>query len=265
VSRVWDALRKSDYQAEDGDPVDFISPVGLQIPAQTVEIRPESRIVAHTDPRGPTADRLRFLRLRLNQVWSAEKFKRLLVTSPLPHDGKSTIALNLAVTLAEEGKRTVLLLDGDLHRATVSRELGLAGGQGIADCLESDKDPCSMVRRIDPLGFYFLPAGNPRGNPSELLQRGPLSTMMESLSPHFDWMIIDSPPVTPLTDALSWKERADATLLTVRAGRTPTHAAEEALNLLGRKHVFAIILNAVEGLENVYKKYYKTYNGHASS
>ena len=105
MSRVWDALRKSDYQAEDKDPREFIrrdfsSPAGLQIPSEIIEIRPESRIVCHTDPRGPTADRLRLLRLRLNQVWSPEKFKKLLITSPLPHDGKSTIAVNLAVTLA---------------------------------------------------------------------------------------------------------------------------------------------------------------------
>jgi capsular exopolysaccharide synthesis family protein len=228
-------------------------------------VRPEIRIVAHTAPRGPTADRLRLLRLRLNQVWNAEKLKKLLITSPLPHDGKSTIALNLAVTLAEEGKRTVLLIEGDLHRSTVSKELGLAGRPGVAECLESDTDPCSLVRRIEPIGCYFLPAGNPRSNPSELLQSGGLATMMEALSPHFDWILIDSPPVAPLTDALSWKERADATLLVVRAGRTPTQATEEALTLVGRKHVLAIILNGVEGLDRTYKKYYKAYNGHTSS
>jgi protein-tyrosine kinase len=88
--------------------------------------------------------------------------------------------------------------------------------------------------------------------------------MMESLSPHFDWILIDSPPVAPLTDALSWKERADATLLVVRAGYTPTQATEEALNLLGRKHVLAVILNGVEGLDRIYGKYYKAYGSHSS-
>jgi capsular exopolysaccharide synthesis family protein len=265
VSRVWDALRKSDYLAEDKEPRDVSNPFGLQFPAVTVPVRPESRIVAHTDPRGPAADRLRFLRLRLNQVWNAEKLKRLLITSPLPHDGKSTTAVNLAVTLTEEGKRTVLLIEGDLHRASVSNDLGLAGQPGVAECLEGDADPCTLVRRLEPLGCYFLPAGNPRSNPSELLHRPALSTMMGSLSPYFDWILIDSPPVVPLTDALSWKERADATLMVVRAGRTPTLATEEALNLLGRKHVLAIILNGVEGLDRTYKKYYKAYNAHSSS
>lgn len=264
LSRVWDALRKSNYRAEIDEPVDYARPFGLEVPVETVQVRPGSRIVAHTDPRGPSADRLRFLRLRLNQVWNAEKLKKLLITSAAPHDGKSTTTLNLAVTLSEEGKRTVLLIDGDIHRATASRELGLDGRPGVAECLEIDADPCSLVRRIEPLGCYVLPAGNTSSNPSELLQRGMLSTMMESLSLHFDWILIDSPPVGPLTDALSWKERADATLLVVRAGQTPTSATEEALNLLGRKHVLAIILNGEESLDRIYRKYYKAYDSHSS-
>jgi capsular exopolysaccharide synthesis family protein len=263
MSRFWEALRSSDYQAEaqaEGvEPRDSSSAVGLQVESEKVEIRPEMRLSAYTDPRGPAADRLRFLRLRLNQVWNAEKLKKLLITSPQPHDGKSTIALNLAVTLTEEGKRTVLLIEGDLHRSSISKELGLVGRLGVAECLETDADPCSLIRRIEPIGCYFLPAGNPVGNPSELLQSPKLQTIMESLSPHFDWILIDSPPVAPLTDALSWKDRADATVLVVRAGCTPAHATEEALTLVGRKHVLAIVLNGVEGLDRAYKKYYKAY------
>jgi capsular exopolysaccharide synthesis family protein len=265
MSRLWDALRRSDDRAEAADPRDSSGPFDLQAESETIVLRPGTRLPAYTDPRGPAADRLRFLRLRLNQVWNAEKLKTLLITSPQPHDGKSTIALNLAVTLTEEGKRTVLLIEGDLHRSTISKELGLAGRPGVAECIESDADPCSLIGRLDPLGCYFLPAGNPLSNPSELLHSAKLQTVMESLSPHFHWIVIDSPPVAPLTDALSWKERAHATLLVVRAGCTPVQATEEALALVGRKHVLAIVLNSVEGLDRTYKKYYKAYTGRASS
>lgn len=264
MSRVWDALRRTD-KFEDAEPRDSSDPFGLQVESDTVEIRPETKLSAYTDPRGPAAERLRFLRLRLNQVWNAEKLKRLLITSPRPRDGKSTLALNLAVTLTEEGKRSVLLIEGDLHRSSISKELGLTGRPGVADCIENDADPRSLVRRIEPIGFNFLPAGNPGGHPGELLQSGKLQTMMESLSPYYDWILIDSPPVSPFTDTLSWKERADATLLVVRAGSTPTQATDEALTLLGRKHVLAIILNGVEGLDKIYKKHYKAYTGRDSS
>jgi hypothetical protein len=87
MSRVWDALRRADYQAEAAaaEPRDSSGPSGLQVESETVELRPETRLSAYTDPRGPAADRLRFLRLRLNQVWNAQKLKRLLITSPHPH------------------------------------------------------------------------------------------------------------------------------------------------------------------------------------
>ena len=255
-------LRKLEYQADAAESRISKDVFGGQpVPVEAVEVRPASRLVAHTDPTGPAAGQFRHLRLRLNQVWNAEKLKTLLITSPLPHDGKSTVSLNLAVTLAEGGKRAVLLIDGDLHRATISKDLGLTDRHGVAECLENGTDPCALVRRLEPIGCYFLPAGKKRKNPSELLQSEALPRMMDSLHRHFDWILIDSPPVAPLTDTLSWKARADATLLLARAGHTPTQAVEDALNLIGRKHVLAIILNGVSGLDRLYSKYYKAYGG----
>ena len=116
MSRIWDLLRRTEFA-----PTEYGSADLRRIPVESVRIRPDWRLFAADDPRGAAAERLRYLRLRLNQVWNPEKVKRLLITSPLPHDGKSTIALNLAVCLAEEGKRNVLLLDGDLHRASLAQ------------------------------------------------------------------------------------------------------------------------------------------------
>lgn len=255
-------MRKPHYQIGSAESDDCALIRGFelrQVPVATIQVRPEDRIFAYTDTRGPAADRLRLLRMRLNQIWDSGKLKRLLITSPLPHEGKSTITVNLAVTLSEEGKRPVLIIDGDLQRPAITSGFGLDDRPGVAQCLESGADPCSLLLRIEPIGCYFLPAGKPLSNPSELLQKAELPKMMESLSRYFDWILIDSPPVTPLTDTLSWKERSDATLLLARAGRTPAPAIEDALNLLGRKQVLGIILNGVEGLDRVYKKYYKAY------
>lgn len=265
MSRVSDAVRVAAIRAdavearESRSVPELPGTAALPIPAETVEIQPETRLAAHTDPRGPMADRLRYLRLRLNQVWDAEKLKRLLITSAQPHEGKSTFALNLAITLSEEGRRAVLLIEGDLHRPMVSDHLGLLGRPGVAECLLTHTDPYPLIRRIDPLGFNFLPAGNVRGNPSELLHSKSLRAMVEALAPHFDWILIDSPPVAPLTDALSWKQCADATLLVARAGRTPARAVDEAVDLITKKHILAIVLNGVEGIDKLYRNYYKAY------
>jgi capsular exopolysaccharide synthesis family protein len=199
--------------------------------------------------------------MRLRVFCNAKKLKTLLITSPLPGDGKSTIAVNLATALAERGKRTVLLIEADLHRSTLTQQLSLKTGPGLAECLEGGMNPLCAVRRLEPLGWYLLTAGQPHGNPTELLQGDALSVVMQKLSPHFEWIVIDSPPVIPLTDALSLGRHTNASLLVTRAGHTPSEALERTIALLGREHVLGIVINCVEELDKLYSGYYGNNNG----
>lgn len=226
-----------------------------RIQVEEVQVQAASRIVFHTNPNSPGADRFRLLRMRLRVLWNTRKLKTLLITSPLPGDGKSTIALNLATALAEGGKRNVLLIEADLHRSPLTQQLSLKAGPGLAECLEGGLNPVTAVRRLEPLGWYLLSAGEPHSNPTELLQGDNLSAMMQKLSHHFDWILIDSPPVTPLTDALSLGRLANASLLVTRAGHTPSEAVEKAIGQLGREHVLGIVLNGVEELDQLYYGY----------
>ena len=141
-----------------------------------------------------------------------------MITSPLPQDGKSTVALNLATALAEGGKRTVLLIEADLYHPTLTERLGLEVGLGLADCLEGPLHPVLALRRLEPLSWYLLSAGEPRSNPTDLFQTEALARVIQKLSTHFDWILIDSPPLTPLTDALSLARHTDATLLVAERG-----------------------------------------------
>lgn len=238
-----------------------------QLQVEEVQLLRGSRIVMHTDPRSAGADRFRFLRMCLREFRNAGKVKTLQITSPLPQDGKSTVALNLATALSEGGRRTVLLIEADLHRPTLIEHLGLEKRVGLAECLEGTLNPISVLRRLEPLGWYLLPAGEPRSNPTELLQTEAFAGVLQTLSPHFDWVVIDSPPVIPLTDALSLARQADATLLIAREGRTPREAVEKAIAILGRKRVLGIVLNAVEGLDRMYSGYYgpSGYSGNYSA
>jgi succinoglycan biosynthesis transport protein ExoP len=258
MSRISDLLRKSDWQAGDHPELDATT-------TETVQIERSSRIVVHDDPRSPWADRFRLLRLRLKECWNADTMKTLLITSPLPNDGKSTIALNLATALAERGKRAVLLIGADFHHATLTERLGLSDRCGLAECLEDGLNPFSVIRRLEPLGWYLLPAGKAHGNPAELLQSGAVAEIKEELSQHFDWILIDSPPVIPMADALALKQRSDASLLVVRAGRTPAESVERAVTLLGRKHVIGIVLNGMERFDRAYSTYYPPSSVDASS
>jgi capsular exopolysaccharide synthesis family protein len=255
-----DGMQTSCFDADKSVGLDLASDPVSQM--ESLEVGPEAEIIVYNDPRSVLADRCRFLRAHLRPLWSPEKLKSLLITSPFPHDGKSTVALNLAITLAERGSRKVLLIEGDLHYPTVTRRLGFAHEDlpGLADCLEGKPDdPFSFIRRIEPIGIYLLPAGKPRSHPTELLQSDALSAVMRSLRQHFDWVLVDSPPVKPLSDALILRQRTDATLLVLRAGQTLSSATDEAVALLGKKHILGMVLNGVDGLERTYSKYYGSY------
>ncbi|MEO7143388.1 MAG: CpsD/CapB family tyrosine-protein kinase, partial [Bryobacteraceae bacterium] len=212
-----------------------------------------------TDPQNAGADRLRFMRMRLRDLRGSTKLRTLVITSPVPGDGKSTIAMSLATVLADGGKHAVLLIEADLHHPSLAAGLGLRSRPGLAECLEDSSDPMPRIRKIEPLGWYLLQAGQPRGNPADLLQSDALPAAIQRVSSYFDWVLIDTPPVLPLTDALSLSRQADATLLVARAGRTSREAIEEAVELIGRKHVLGIVLNGAEGLTRLYSRYYGHY------
>ena len=231
--------------------------VYLPVSTEVSPVSPEIRIVVHTDPRSAGADRFRVVQIRLRSIQASRKLKSVLITSPLPGDGKSTVALNLAASLSDKGKCPVLLLEADVHRPGLVKKLGLKPWPGLTESSKNKSDPMLAIRRIDPLGFYLLPAGQPTVDGSSLLQSDFASELIQGLSSSsFSWILIDSPPTTPIAEILVLRAQADATLLVARAGQTPREAIEESTRNLGRDHILGIILNGVEGLDRVYSKYY---------
>ncbi|HEV3277973.1 MAG TPA: CpsD/CapB family tyrosine-protein kinase [Terriglobia bacterium] len=271
MNHLLKALRKIRDDDGDGDFIGSEFPrnesgetSGLQsIPVERAQIRPESRLVVWSSPDGLAADRYRLLRMHLEKLRGDGRLRTVLLTSPSPEDGKSTVALNLASTLARDGERKVLLLEADLRCPSLTRRLGLKPWPGLSDHLAGGSDVMTNIRQIDPLKFYLLPAGTIAANPGELLQSERMTQCVEALSQAFDWIVIDSTPTSPITDALVVKAQADACLLIARAGKTPREELEEAIQLLGPKFVLGIVLNGVEGLERRYSGYYEHYYGQA--
>jgi len=236
-------------------------PPSAPFPVVEARVSPDSRLAFHTDPSGAAADRFRLLRVRLREFWNAGKLKTLLITSPLEHDGKSTVTLNLAAALCERGKRSVVVVEADLHHSALTEKLGLTPWAGLADCLTDELiPPMSAIRRVEPLGWHLLPAGRPRYNAAELLQGPAFGQIIRRLSSAFDWILIDSPPAIALTDAISIQHHADGTLLVVRAAHTPREAVDEVVELLGRNKIVGIVLNGMEPRSNVYYRY-RRYEG----
>lgn len=230
-------------------------PSTIEVPVDEVHLTGDARLVVTSDPRGPGADRFRYLRMRLNELQALSSAKTLVVTSPLPRDGKSTVALNLAVSLAGANGARVLLVEADLRNPSVSQRLGLAPRPGLAECLEQDLDPMRCIVRVEPLGLYVLQAGQAKRNPTELLASDALGRMLEALTPHFTWVVADAPPVAPLADAVLLSRSFDAALVVVRAGQTPQEAVEQTVDQIGSQRVAGIIFNAAEHLNKMYSKY----------
>lgn len=225
-----------------------IPPALRHVPAHTVTVDDSSRVVVQSDPQGIGADRFRYLRLKLREHRKSRKLQTIVVTSALPLDGKSTTALNLATALAEGGRRSVLCVEADLHHPTLARTFGIEAATGFAHCLHDNIDPLSVLHRIDPPGWYLMPAGIWDGNPTELLHLDTLPGMLDVLTPHFDWILFDTPPILALTDTVLLSGQVDGTLLIVRANKTPRELVEEALRLIGQKRTLGIVLNGAEDL-----------------
>jgi tyrosine-protein kinase Etk/Wzc len=172
--------------------------------------------------------------------------------------------MNLATVLSERGKRAVLVIEADLHRPCLAERLSVTPGTTLTECLQGGLDPLHALRRVEPVGWYALFASATPRNPSELLQTPVCGGLVQKLSPYFDWIIIDSPPAISVTDALLLHQHADATLLVVRAGETPREMVDQAVELLGRKHVVGVILNGVKGRRKNAYYYYAARSGKGS-
>jgi tyrosine-protein kinase Etk/Wzc len=183
-----------------------------------------------------------------------------LITSALPQDGKTTIALNLATALAEQHAGRVLLIDADLHRGWVEEQLGLPRDTGLSECLSGALTSQPVLRRVAPLGWHLLARGKTVSNPTELLQAQKFSALLRTLTPQFDWILVDSPPVLSLTDAVALSQVVDGTLLVARAGSTPIKAVEDAVSLLGQKHIVGMVLNGIDKQHQPYSKYSTYYH-----
>ena len=132
--------------------------------------------------------------VRLRQLQHSRPLKKLLITSTIPEEGKSTVSANLATILARRQQPKILLLDGDLRRPSLSKQFGLGKLPGLSEWLHGEPRPITDIYRLEGPNLWFLPAGHPPENPLELMQSGRLSELMEQLAGWFDWIIIDSPP-----------------------------------------------------------------------
>ena len=218
----------------------------------------QSRLVCVTDKESLAAEKFRFLAVRLRQMRQTRPLKKILVTSSVPQEGKSTVAANLACTLARRARQKTLLLDGDLRRPSLSNIFGLGQTRGICEWLQGDSGPAESIYYLEEAGLWILPAGSTPRNPLELMQSGRLSSLMDQLTAWFDWIVIDTPPILPLADTSVWLRVVDGALLVTRQGTSEKRQLQRGLEAIEKSKLIGALLNCSSNTaHNDYYYHYK--------
>ena len=228
-----------------------------QCPVLPISIPQESRLVSLGKEGSLGAEKFRFLAVRLRQLRQTRPLKKVLITSTIPQEGKSTVSANLACTLARRKPQKTLLLEGDLRRPNIAAQFGLGRLPGLCEWL-SGETPNINIYRLGDLGVWLLPAGSAPENPLELMQSGKLSPLIEQLEAWFDWIVIDSPPVLPLADTSLWSRLADGILLVTRKGITEKQQLQRGLDAIEKSKLLGALVNSSSNASH--SDYYQRYS-----
>src|SRR2546428_7854337 len=146
------------------------------------------------------AERFRTLRSRLYQISGTRTLRRVIVTSSLPAEGKPFVAANLAQSIVRQPDRRVLLIDADLRASRLHLALGAPSTPGLTDYLRGEADEYAITQSSPDENLCFIPGGNEVSNPSELLHGERMRHLLDVVTPMFDFVILDTPPATPVHD-----------------------------------------------------------------
>lgn len=249
----------SDVERAVGTPVLGRIPLEARLAGTANGRRRPIVILTDLDPDDPAVEAYRALRTNVTFVGAERPIQLISVTSPGPSEGKSTTAANLAVTLAQGGNRT-LLIDGDLRRPQLHRAFGLVDHPGLTDVLVGHAQRREAVRPDVVQDLDVLPAGSLPPNPSELLGSEAMQGIITKLRRDYDYLVIDTPPILPVTDSAVVAAFADATILVMRSGETEEDAAQRAVEQLRqvRARVAGTVLNGVNPKHDRYYTYYSS-------
>jgi len=202
------------------------------------------------------AEEFRTLRSRLYQIREKMTLKRLMVTSALPKEGKSFVTANLAQVLVRQQGRRALMIDADLRNPGIHRHLGATSSPGLSEYLLGECDEFAALQRGPMENLFFMPAGRIVPSAAELLSNGRLKLFLQRVDPLFDWIIIDTSPVIPVSDATLVATACDGVLMVVRSNVTPSNLARRAREEFPDKLLLGVVLNGIPSGEMEQTKYY---------
>jgi len=235
MGKITDALRKAAAERLNRiEKIDKGTETKYQfIARKTVDSKLDPRIVTFYEPASPVAEQYRILRTNLQAINSKQPVKIITITSSHHAEGKTITAVNLAISMARDlNKKQILLVDADMRRASLSKYLGIKSDLGLADLIANGTNIDEALLNVGIDNLTVLPAGRIPHNPAELLGSQKLRNLISLLRGRYDYVIFDTPPIIPVTDAGLLAAQTDGVVMVVQANRTQKGVVKHSQSLI---------------------------------
>jgi len=230
-----------------------------------IEADPDPRLVSLLNPDSFEADQYRTLRYGVERSIPTDGCRVLAVTSPISGDGKTLTSINLAGAIAKSRQLNVLLLDADLRRPSIAKMLGRKdhSGPGLVDTLRKPGESLeTAIWRLEPFNLSVITTRPAVSDSYDVIASGRLGELIRDARQHYDYLLLDSPPVLPAPDCRLLAEWIDGFLIVVAADRTPRKLLEETFINLGPGKILGLVFNGEAYRHTRYGKYYYAYHSH---
>ena len=219
-------------------------------------------LVTQNDPKNPAAEAYRVIRTGIQFAQAGKELQTIALTSCAPNEGKSTTIANLAVVLTQAGK-SVLLIDCDMRNPTVHKNFNLSNKVGLSSCISMGIALSDAVQKTSIEGLYALTGGVIPPNPSELLGSEQMKNVLQRAKEQYDYVLIDTPPVMPVTDALIVGRFVDGMILVIASAEIKVEMARDVKNQLvnAGANILGVVLNKVRSEHHGYGYGYYYYYG----
>ena len=223
-------------------------------------------LVTQNDPKNPAAEAYRVIRTSVQFAQAGKELKTIAITSCTPNEGKSMTVANLAIVLTQAGK-SVLIMDCDMRNPTVHKNFNLSNKVGLSSCISMGTAVADAVQETAIEGLDALTAGVIPPNPSELLGSERMQNILQRAKEEYDYVLIDTPPVLPVTDSLVLGSMVDGLILVIDSGEVKVEMAREVKNQLvhAGANILGVVLNKVRSEHHGYGYGYYYYYGHESA
>jgi len=257
MGKIFNALEKSHRERENtarvprGSAADYYdsggkrSAKGELMAPLNVSSSVDPNLITWVRPRSIEAEMFKILRSNILFPAKGKPPRSIMITSAVPAEGKSFVAANLAVSIAQNINEHVLLMDCDMRKPSIHTMFGFSGVPGLAEYLGGDQELARLFLKSGVDKLTLLPGGDPPPNPAELLSSKKMNALLEEVKTRYSdrYVIIDSPPPQLTAETSAMARQVDGVILVIRAGHTPRDMVAELIDIIDRQKIIGCVLN----------------------